>query len=124
MTEEQRLSAAPSVVRDYERAEDAAEYAAAALRAVSALDAGGAGVSASAEPLFNAGDVRFTDEEKRELKRLGPDFFRDARRRASPRAIKALLFRIQLFRLLLQLCFPSAAPECFSIRGTLAAFTA
>ncbi|TPE47897.1 P-loop NTPase fold protein [Amaricoccus solimangrovi] len=46
--------------------------------------------------------VRFTDREVESLGMAAPEYFRELGHTASPRAIRALIFKIQLFRLLLE----------------------
>ena len=85
------------------------------------------GPSTPAEPIappFDQEDVRFSDLEIQELQRYAPDFFADANRRPSPRAIRALLFKVQLCRLLLQLRFPGRPQGYHSIEAILGAFKA
>lgn len=62
-------------------------------------------VKASEAP-FEANDVRFSDAEIEILSGFMPSYFRTLRRRPSPRSIKALLFKLQLAWLLMQLRFP------------------
>ncbi|MBY5871329.1 hypothetical protein HFN53_04750 [Rhizobium leguminosarum] len=76
----------------------------------------------SGSPPFVASDVRFTPEEVGELERLVPRHFRTIGRRPSPRAIRTLLFKIQLCRLLMQLTSTNPPLEGFSILAILDAF--
>ncbi|CDX14139.1 hypothetical protein MPLDJ20_100054 [Mesorhizobium plurifarium] len=71
---------------------------------------------------FTDADIRFTPEEVDELERLVPSYFRSIGRRPSPRAVRTLLFKIQLFRLLLQVRTPWRPLESFSIVSILDAF--
>lgn len=60
----------------------------------------------ASEAPFEANDVRFSDAEVEILSGFMPSYFRTLGRRPSPRSIKALLFKLQLARLLMQLRFP------------------
>ncbi len=73
-------------------------------------------------PPFTDSDVRFTSDEVDDLERLVPDYFRTIRRRPSPRAVRMLLFKIQLFRLLVQTRLPGRSIDSFSIKKILGAF--
>ncbi len=75
-------------------------------------------------PPFDQDDVRFSDAEIQELQRYVPDFFADSNRKPSPRAIRALLFKVQLCRLLLQLRFPRRPAGYHSVQAILSAFKA
>ncbi|MGY4512082.1 P-loop NTPase fold protein [Bradyrhizobium sp. USDA 3650] len=65
------------------------------------------------EAPFEANDVRFSDAEVEILSGFMPSYFRTLSRRPSPRSIKALLFKLQLARLLMQLRFPNHSTEQF-----------
>lgn len=65
------------------------------------------------EAPFEANDVRFSDAEVEILSGFMPSYFRTLSRRPSPRSIKALLFKLQLARLLMQLRFPDHSMEQF-----------
>ncbi|MET4279346.1 MULTISPECIES: P-loop NTPase fold protein [unclassified Bradyrhizobium] len=62
--------------------------------------------TAPSDAPFNASDVRFSDAEIEKLRTFVPDYFNAIGRSPSPRSIKALLFKLQLTRLLMQLRFP------------------
>ena len=71
---------------------------------------------------FDESDVRFTASEIDELRVFVPAYFHKIGRRPSPRAIRILLFRIQLCRLLLDVRHPGRLPSARSIRTILQAF--
>jgi energy-coupling factor transporter ATP-binding protein EcfA2 len=71
---------------------------------------------------FEANDVRFSDDEIRLLSGFVPSYFRTLRRRPSPRSIKALLFKLQLARLLMQLRYPDLPTEELRLEKLLQAF--
>lgn len=119
---EERLKRKPDVVRARDQAfkvKKAAEQRVRALSLVS-VSADSARVN---DPLFDRSDVRFTVMEVEELRRFVPAYLRSLGRRPSPRAVRILLFKIQLCRLLLQLRYPGQPPENRSIEAILAAFT-
>ncbi|WP_375778886.1 P-loop NTPase fold protein [Bradyrhizobium sp. ma5] len=74
------------------------------------------------ETPFETGDVRFSDDEIEKLRVFMPHYFRTARRRPSPRSIKALLFKLQLARLLMQLRYPDLENEEARMEELLKAF--
>ncbi|MER9375483.1 P-loop NTPase fold protein [Mesorhizobium sp. M0491] len=124
MTPEARLAQNPDVVRRHDQTVAIAKQMEERLERLRS----GASVSAEtrqaeAQPApFGEGDVRFTPEEVGELERLVPGYFRSVGRRPSPRAVRTLLFKIQLFRLLLQVRTPWQPLESFSIVSILDAF--
>ncbi|MBZ9709323.1 KAP family NTPase [Mesorhizobium sp. ESP7-2] len=124
-TPEVRLAANPDVVRHRDQtaaeAKQAAETYRRLLAQTSEEDPGNAQAD-TPEPSFGAADVRFTRDEVGELERLVPGYFRTIGRRPSPRAIRILLFKIQLFRLLMQLRTPGRRLESLSMFGILQAF--
>lgn len=71
---------------------------------------------------FETGDVRFSDAEIQLLRGFVPSYFRTIGRRPSPRSIKALLFKLQLARLLLQLRYPGLRDEKNELVRLLDAF--
>jgi energy-coupling factor transporter ATP-binding protein EcfA2 len=71
---------------------------------------------------FEANDVRFSDDEIQILSGFVPSYFRTLRRRPSPRSIKALLFKLQLARLLMQLRYPDLPTEELRLEKLLQAF--
>ncbi|WP_298240751.1 P-loop NTPase fold protein [uncultured Bradyrhizobium sp.] len=75
-----------------------------------------------ADAPFEASDVRFSDEEIVLLSSFVPRYFREQHRRASPRSIKAFLFKVQLARLLLQLRHPDISAEKSHIEELLRVF--
>jgi energy-coupling factor transporter ATP-binding protein EcfA2 len=80
-----------------------------------------AGEARAAAPFTNT-DVRFTSDEVDELERLVPRYFRSINRRPSPRAIRLLLFKVQLCRLLMQMRLPARTIDSFAIEKILRAF--
>ena len=56
-------------------------------------------------------NVRFIPSEIDDLRRLAPLFLKGLNRRPSPRAIRILLFKVQLCRLLLQTRYPGEPGE-------------
>lgn len=122
-TPEARLADNPDVVRRYDQTVAMVEQARAELeRARHRLVQAEPGEAEAPTFPFNDGDVRFTKDEVADLGRLVPDYFRAINRRPSPRAIRSLLFKIQLFRLLLQGRTPNRSLESFSIISILDAF--
>lgn len=85
-------------------------------------DNGGAGDRDPSKPIFDRSDVRFSAREIELLERLVPDYFRAIGRRPSPRAIRILLFKIQLCRHLLHLRYPARSEEDRSVEAILGAF--
>jgi energy-coupling factor transporter ATP-binding protein EcfA2 len=82
------------------------------------------GVGPQREAAFDRDDVRFTAVEVEQLQRLVPAYLNQIGRRPSPRAIRILLFKIQLCRLLLYLRYPWHPRRIRSIDAILAAFSA
>ncbi|MET4121079.1 hypothetical protein ABIB85_007509 [Bradyrhizobium sp. JR1.5] len=80
-------------------------------------------VTKPTEAPFETGDVRFSDEEIERLCGFMPGYFRSIKRRPSPRSIKALLFKLQLARLLMQLRYPEGRDEEARLNELLKAFT-
>lgn len=100
---DERLRDHPDVEAQRDRTARALAEAESQLRAASQQ---GSEAMAPAEPLFGEADVRFTTAEIEDLRGLVPAFLATVGRRPSPRAIRILLFKIQLCRLLLQLRHP------------------
>lgn len=71
--------------------------------------------------LLSAADVRFTISEIQTLQRRVPQYFAAVGRLPSPRAIRMLTFKIQLYRFLLQQ--RSKDPADWSVEGILDALT-
>lgn len=71
---------------------------------------------------FEYQDVRFTAVDVEQLQEKLPGYFSQLGRRASPRAIRILLFKIQLCRLLLEIRFPSHPAESRTVTKILEAF--
>ena len=71
---------------------------------------------------FGIKDERFTEAEVAELESQIPDYLRATGRQPSPRAIRVLLFKIQLCRFLLQIRLPNAPRGRRSIRSILNTF--
>src|SRR5919106_437853 len=63
-----------------------------------------------ADVLVAEAEERFTDQEITRLEELVPNYFEKLRRAPSPRAIRSLLFKTQLFRLLAELRVPGQPP--------------
>ena len=125
MTAEKRIANNPDAVKRREQAtaqRKQLEERLARLRARAPGDQPDEDEAGTPEPPFAERDVRFTPDEVDELERLVPGYFRAIGRRPSPRAIRTLLFKIQLFRLLMQLRLPGRPLESFSILSILDAF--
>ncbi|WP_179294490.1 P-loop NTPase fold protein [Mesorhizobium sp. WSM3879] len=123
MTAEERLADNPDVVRRYDQTVAMVEQARGGLERARNRPAQLEVIQEDTPTFpFDEGDVRFTRDEVAELGRLVPDYFRAINRRPSPRAIRTLLFKIQLFRLLLQVRAPNRPLESFSIVSILDAF--
>lgn len=126
-TPDERLAKNPDAVRRLQETTAQAKQLDDRLERVRALqidntsDADPAALEVTPPP-FMATDVRFTPEEVDELERLVPRYFRAIGRRPSPRAIRTLLFKIQLCRLLVQLTTANPPLEAFSILSILDAF--
>lgn len=124
LTEQQRLDEAPWAVKSFDEAREAFEAAKernlAYVEGVSDSDP----KQSDAEPSFEETDVRFTSIEVEELRRFVPAFFQSIGRRPSPRAIRILLFKVQLCRLLLDLRHPARPASTHSIGTILSAFSA
>jgi hypothetical protein len=120
---EERLKRSPDVVKARDQALEVKEAAEARVRALRLVSISPASPGAN-DPLFDRSDVRFTVVEVEELRRFVPAYLRTLGRRPSPRAVRILLFKIQLCRLLLQLRYPGQPPEIRSIQAILAAFEA
>nr|WP_198030329.1 P-loop NTPase fold protein [Mesorhizobium sp. LNHC220B00] len=123
MTPEQRLAENPDVIRRYDQTVAMVAQAQAELERTRSRPIR----TKPREPEpptfpFTDRDVRFTRDEVRDLGRLVPDYFRAITRRPSPRAIRTLIFKIQLFRLLLQARAPNLPLESFSVISILDAF--
>ena len=108
----ERLAANPTVEQELERARERIENADRRVDKLGSAEE----VTAPREPPFDHTDVRFTEEEARQLREFVPKFFQSTKRFGSPRAIRALLFKVQLCRLLLQLRFPGKPEENLSLR--------
>jgi hypothetical protein len=120
MTKEERLAGRKDVV---EALEDAQYNKAARQQALEALPPILAQlIPKPTETPFETGDVRFSDDEIEKLRGFMPHYFRAAKRRPSPRSIKALLFKLQLARLLMQLRYPDLQNEEARMEDLLKAF--
>ncbi|MER9163646.1 P-loop NTPase fold protein [Mesorhizobium sp. M0715] len=123
LSAEERLAQNPDVIKRYDQTVAMEEQARADLERVRKRSAQAETIQADAPTFpFNEGDVRFTKDEVGELGQLVPGYFRAINRRPSPRAIRNLLFKIQLFRLLLQVRTPNLPLESLSIVSILDAF--
>jgi hypothetical protein len=120
LSPEQRIADRPDVVAERQKARAEAE---AEDRRLESLVPKPRADAPEEEPLFDQGTERFSDAEILELQKFIPKFFAATNRFPSPRAIRALLFKIQLCRLLLQLRFPGRPPQSRSIQSILEAFT-
>jgi energy-coupling factor transporter ATP-binding protein EcfA2 len=108
-TQEERLRDNPEVIRARENAAREKEEAAAEVEelGMSADDP----VTAAPALFQKDADVRFTGAEVRDLRAQVPTFLKALNRRPSPRAIRILLFKVQLCRLLLQTRYPGQPGE-------------
>ncbi|MDI1265522.1 MAG: P-loop NTPase fold protein [bacterium] len=122
LSEAQRLALHPEIVDDLIRAQAEAEASRKALGLFPPNPVGTA--PRSTRPSFVTGDVRFSDAEIKMMCDFVPKYFRDLRRHPSPRSIKALLFKLQLARLLLQLRGPDVTDEEARLQLLLDAFRA
>ncbi|WFU26758.1 P-loop NTPase fold protein [Bradyrhizobium sp. CB1717] len=109
MTQDERLAERPAVVDGLRRAQAQAE-AARRAQGDSPPDPERPAPQ-STEPPFVTGDVRFSDAEIKMLCDFVPRYFGTIGRRPSPRSIKALLFKLQLARLLIHMRDPEALEE-------------
>lgn len=126
-TSEERVARNPDAVRRLQETAAQAKKLEEKLARLRALDTENLSDDDLAEleyapPPFVASDVRFTPEEVGELERIVPRYFRAIGRRPSPRAIRTLLFKIQLCRLLMQVTSTNPPLEAFSILAILDAF--
>lgn len=102
-TPQQRLDERPDVVNERDQAKAAAEEA---VRRLATMKRDAVAAAATAQPVelpFEQTDVRFSDKEVSILEEFAPGYFQKIRRLPSPRSIRALIFKIQLARLLLNL---------------------
>jgi energy-coupling factor transporter ATP-binding protein EcfA2 len=108
-TPEERIQDRPEVVQARDEAARAVDAAVEGLRAVD--PEASPELEGSAAPIFDDADVRFTASEIQDLRRQVPPFLEALNRQPSPRAIRILLFKVQLCRLLLQLRYPGEPSE-------------
>jgi hypothetical protein len=108
-TRDERLGDSPEIVRKRDETATALEEAQALLSAVLLPADSGSPTPAPSE--FRDVDARFTVSEVEDLRRQVPPFLEALKRRPSPRAIRILLFKVQLCRLLLQLRNPREPGE-------------
>jgi type II secretory pathway pseudopilin PulG len=123
-TPEERLAERPEVIREQEQAERNLQEAQRQFDLFSPPDTADLASASEPEVPFQTDDVRFTDREIEQLQRLLPGYFRHIGRRPSPRAIRILLFKIQICRLLLQLLYPWRPARTRSVETILGAFVA
>lgn len=122
LTSEDRLAEQPRVVDNLQRANAAAEEARKANEELPPRAEDNS--QATPQPAVLTGEVRFSDGEVEMLREFVPEYFEKIGRRPSPRSIKALLFKLQLARALLQLRDPGVRDEESRFRRLLAAFRA
>ena len=105
----QRLEDYPQVVQARDEAASKWEDTVAELRELGMSPRDALGPAPS--PFENDSEVRFTRSEVADLRRQVPPFLKALNRRPSPRAIRILLFKVQLCRLLLQTRYPNEPGE-------------
>lgn len=120
MTEQKRLSRNPEVVRGLETA----RARSAELRGIyeNIPPETETAIAKASDAPFEANDVRFSDAEIAFLSGFMPSYFRTIRRRPSPRSIKALLFKLQLARLLIQMRHPDLPAQELQVEKLMRAF--
>jgi hypothetical protein len=120
LTVEQRHAQKPEVQREYEQSR-AAETA--AQGRLESLENANRPSEIPRGPSFTSADVRFNESEIEAIKEKVPQLFANWHRRAGPRAVRTLLFKIQLCRLLLQLRKTAGEGDQVSVEGIIAAFS-